>query len=280
MPARLLDCSMADYQADRVSDVPSLSCSIAKIMLEQSQLHARLAHPRLNPHYEPEEDSRFDIGTAAHAMLLERTSANIIWCEFDDWRKKDAREMRDRVREQGKLPILARYQQVLSAMVAKAHECIHESELAGILDTGTSEQVIAWQEGETHCRSRLDLLSADLRVVLDYKSTENAHPDAFIRQIGRMNYDLQAEFYTRGVKALVGAEPRLVFLAQEITAPFACSLIALSNAYREVGKAKVTRALRLWAECMSTQKWPGYSAQIHYAEPSDWQVADMITSAP
>lgn len=271
MTARLLNCSVAEYHADPCK-VASLSSSIAKILLEQSPLHARLAHPRLNPHYAPEEKEDFDFGAAAHAMLLERTSNNIVWCEFNDWRKNAAKEARAAARKSGKLPILVHYQQVLAAMVAKAHEFIRDSELAGILDSGTAEQAIVWQEGPTYCRARLDLLSVGHDVVLDYKSTENAQPDMFIRQIGRMSYDLQAEFYTRGMKAINGKEPRFVFLVQEKTAPFACSLVALSNAYRAVGIGKVQAAIQLWGQCMSTQSWPGYSTQIHYAEPSPWQL--------
>lgn len=274
MTAKLITCSLADYQADNVASVPSLSASIAKKLIDQSPMHAWLAHARLNPSYAREEDGDFDIGNAAHEMVLERTQNKIVWCDFKDWRTNDSKDMRAAARTAGKLPILIKYQQPLADMVAAAHACIHGSELAGILDTGTAEQPIMWMEGETACRSRLDILGEDKRVILDYKSTFNAQPDAFIRQIGRMSYDLQAEFYTRGVRAVTEQEPRFVFLAQETTPPYACSLIALSNTYREIGQIKFRRALRIWAECMASGKWPGYTSSICYAEPPTWAILE------
>ena len=38
----------------------SLSSSIAKILIEQSPMHAWMAHPRLNLKFKRQEDSRFD----------------------------------------------------------------------------------------------------------------------------------------------------------------------------------------------------------------------------
>src|SRR5262245_50563917 len=66
----IYDIPLAEYLADPCP-APSLSASIAHILLSQSPRHAWEAHPRLNPHYEPEEAEAFDLGTAAHAYLLE-----------------------------------------------------------------------------------------------------------------------------------------------------------------------------------------------------------------
>jgi hypothetical protein len=277
MDAGLHDLTASRYHSDP-APVPSLSSSVAKTLITQSPLHAMLQHPRLNPNYAPEYDGTFDLGTAAHAMLLERDGSRIVWCEYDDWRTKAARSVRESVREAGKLPLLVKYRLTLEAMVKAARAAVEKSELQDILDTGKPEQSILWEEKGCWCRSRLDLLSKDRSVILDYKSTTNAEPEHFIRQIERMSYDLQAEFYTRGVDKISGAvrpKPRFVFLAQEVTPPYACSLIALSNAYRAVGQAKVERALLLWAECMKKQQWPSYTNQICYAEPPPWVLAGV-----
>lgn len=290
--ARIIDeMPMEEYQADVVTAEPSLSSGLANILLTQSPRHAMLAHPRLNPHYQREEDSRFDLGSAAHCLLLERNAAPIVWCEFDDWRTKAAREARDEARGRRKLPVLAHYKEPLMAMVRTAYEFIQASELAGILDTGTAEQSIFWREAGVWCRCRPDMISKDRSVLLDYKSTTDAQPEAFIRQIGRMGYEVQAEFYTRGLRrgdapdtpagstgpAGRAAGDQFIFLAQEITAPYACSLIGLSEAYKEVARVKVDRALRVWGECMKNQLWPAYDARIRYAEPAAWELAAIET---
>jgi len=266
------------YHADPCP-APSLSNSIANILLTQSPLHARLAHPRLNPNYELAEDSRFDIGSAAHMMLLERDISKIAVIAATDWRTKVAKESRELARANGMFPVLAHHYNRMVAMVEVAREFIGTTELAGILEEGQPEQTVIWQENGVWCRARPDLLSGDLRICLDYKTCESAEPESFIRQIGRMSYDLQAEFYVRGVRAVTEHEPVFVFLAQEITAPYACSLVALSNAYREIGRAKVQRALEMWRACVEFDQWKAYSTRIHWAEPTSWQVTEMEVGA-
>lgn len=261
------------YHADP-APIASLSSSIAHILIEQSPMHAWLAHPRLNPNYERETDSRFDLGSAAHMMLLERREDRIVRVQADDWRTKAAREARDAAQAEGKYAVLERQFADIVAMCNAAQDFLLTTELSDILGTGDPEQTVLWQEGKMWCRCRPDMLALDRRVVLDYKSTASAAPDAFAKQIGRMGYDLQAEFYLRGLKA-VGYDPVFVFLAQEITPPYACSLISLSNAFREVGKAKVARAMKLWEMSMTTNNWLGYSTRILYAEPKPWDLMEL-----
>ena len=269
MSAKIISLPAAAYHADPALK-PSLSNSIAKILIEQSPAHAWLQHPRLNPNYVPDPNSKFDLGSAAHVMLLERRDDCIVRVNADDWRTKAAREARDAAQANGQYAVLERQYADIEAMVRAARDFINDTELAGIFETGEAEQTILWQEGNAHIRIRPDLISADRTVILDYKTTPSANPDAFIAQIGRMAYDLQAELYTCGVAALTGSEPQFVFLCQENEAPYACSLVALSESYRIVGKQKVKRALKLWSECMTTNAWYSYSNKIAYAEPKPW----------
>lgn len=280
---------------------PSLSSSIANVLLQQSPLHAWMAHPRLNPNFTRESDSRFDLGSAAHTMLLERDESKVVIVEADDWRTKAAREARDQAQANGQYAILARQYADVQKMVQAAHSYIQTTELRGLLDTGTPEQSLVWQEGDVWCRARPDLLSADRRVCLDYKTSDSAHPEVFGRQIGRLGYDLQAEHYLRALEhccplhkpgeVIVVKDPggfkgalaigylsaTFVFLVQEISPPYACSLISLSNAYRAVGESKLQRAYKIWSECLATNRWPAYPANICYTEPTSYQLADLDT---
>jgi hypothetical protein len=263
------------YHADP-APAPSLSNSVAKILLTQSPLHARLAHPRLNAASGPDYDNKFDIGTAAHMMFLERRSDAIEVVTFHNWTTKAAKEARANARAQGRTPILqSQYDRTLE-MVAAADSFLATTELAGIRENGFAERTVIWLEGPTWCRCRPDLMSQDIRIILDYKTTESSEPEAFIRQIGRMQYDLQAEWYIRGIRAVKGINPVFVFLVQEIHRPYACSLVSLSNTYRALGQDKCNRALERWGECVLNNTWPGYSTQIHYAEPPSWAVSEML----
>lgn len=257
----------------------SLSSSIANILLDQSPQHAWLAHPRLNPQYVRDEgDSRFDLGSAAHMMLLERREDRIVRVQADDWRTKAAKEARAEAQAAGKFAVLERQFVDMLAMCGAAQDYLNTTELGDLLATGDAERAVLWQEHSLWYRCRPDLMSEDRRIVLDYKSTASAAPDFIARQIGRMGYDLQSELYTRGVQAVTGREDVVfVFLFQEITKPYACSLISLSNAYRSVGQAKAQRAINIWQKCVTADNWPGYSPQILYAEPKAWDLAESET---
>lgn len=268
----------ATYHADPCP-APSLSNSIANTILTRSPLHAWHEHPRLNSSFVRTHDTKFNVGTAAHALLLERRHDGIVIVDAPDWKTKAARERRDEAYANDQTPILShQYDRIMSGMCLAAQTFIDTTELAGIFQLGLAEQTVIWKEGDTWCRARPDLLSADRHIIVDYKTTENAEPEAFIRQIARMSYDLQAEWYVRGVKAVTGEEPVFVFLAQEISPPYACSLVSLSNAYRAIGQSKVSRALTLWMACTQSGKWPAYSTRIAYAEPRPWDITQLDES--
>lgn len=261
-----------EYHADPCP-TPSLSSSVAKTLLRQSPAHAAMQHPKLNNNYVNEESSRFDLGTIAHALLLEDDSSRLITIEADDWRTKAAKEARDAARAEGKIPILVKQAAHLLKMVGTARDFLRNSEVGDF--KFLAEQMLAWQEGNVWCRARPDWLSTDHTLILDYKTTDDANPDAFIRQIARMGYDTQAAFYLRGLEAVDPIDqPLFVFFAQEIEPPYACSLIALSNAYLEIANAKVERAIKTWGYCLKTGDWHSYTNRILYAEPPSWAMAE------
>lgn len=279
LPHGIHDIAAAEYHSDPC-ETPSLSASVAKILVEKSPLHAWCAHPRLNPNYKPEESETFDYGTAAHAMLLEGRRSGLRVVEADDWRTKGAREQREIARAEGKTPILARQLSNVERMVLAAKAKVHQSELAGIFEQGKPEQTLIWREGKVWCRARLDWLTHKFVVdTLDYKTTQNAEPGAFCRSLWGLGYDVQEAFYRRGLRALGRPDPRFVFLAQEVEPPFACSLISLDPQSQAIGDAKVEEAIRLWGRCLEADKWPGYPTQIAYSDAPAYQTARWLEAA-
>jgi hypothetical protein len=85
--------SSADYFADPCP-TPSLTQSLIKILIERSPEHAWTASPRLNPQFEYDDDTKFDIGNVAHRLVLGR-GKEIEVVDFPDWRKKEAQEARE-----------------------------------------------------------------------------------------------------------------------------------------------------------------------------------------
>lgn len=288
---------MSRYLADPCP-VPSLSSSVAGTLLTHSPLHAWFCHPRLNPKHQQQNREDFDIGTCAHALLLEGDESVLAIIDPLDykgarggipkgWTNDAIRAARDEARAAGKTPILKADAEAVREMVLTAREFIAGSEIAGIFNDGQAEQTLIWTEGTTWLRIRPDWLTGNGRVMLHYKTTaRSAEPGSFGRSAFQsMGYDMTAMFYERGlyhVAALLDPDGEghtegieSVFLVQETAPPYACSLIGLDHQMQEFAARKVERAIALWENCMRTQQWPAYPNRICYIEPKPWQIADF-----
>lgn len=280
-----------EYHADPCPE-PSLSNSLAKVMIGQSPRHAWLQHPRLNAKYRPSESSRFDLGTAAHDLILEGGTAKICVINPEDYRSKPTkaepegsipkgwtnsaiRAARDEARSNGLVPVLPWDNMALQDMVKEAQDFIARTELSDIFSQGKAEQTIVWREDGAWCRARADYLTDDRKIILDYKTTTNAEPDFFCRRVlCQMGYDFQDQFYSRCVMLAADVEmPKFVFLAQEIEAPYCCSLVAADPMMRELAAIEVERAISMWKSCIGNSVWPAYSTRIHWASPPAWKIS-------
>ena len=97
-----------EYHADPVAAAPSLSRSIAKLLIEASPAHAFAAHPRLGGSVSQTAasgDDDMDVGSAAHAAFLEGDTDKIVHVQFDSYRTNAAKEFRDQTLRSGKIPL-------------------------------------------------------------------------------------------------------------------------------------------------------------------------------
>jgi PDDEXK-like domain of unknown function (DUF3799) len=275
-----LELSADEYHKDAIAPEPSLSSSIAKILFTQTPMHARLAHPRLNPQHIEKESSDFDIGGAAHSLLLE--GENIIFrVPHDDWRTNAAKGMREEARAAGLLPLLSKHADNVLQMARVAKEALAESELGVTLEDFVPERTIIWRDGKVFKRCRIDLSHKSRPLLLDYKSTTDASPQVFSRLLLNLGYDIQAAHYVDGYREATPAcqvDPEFIFLVQERTAPFACSLVGVDPVMLDLGQRKVERATVAWAACMASGKWPGYGNRVQWASPPGWALTQFEES--
>jgi hypothetical protein len=271
----------ADYHADPCPE-PSLSCSIAKMLCFSSALHAHHAHPRLNPSAEPENGEHFDIGTAAHALLLEGVNT-IALIDAADWRTKAAKEARDLARAAGKVPLLAHVAQDVIAMIEAFRGQLdqHRDGGAEMFTGGEPEQTAIWLEGDVWCRARLDWIRADPYAIDDYKTTSgSANPEKWARTMFDAGHDLQAAWYLRGLRAITGDrldDPAAFrFAVQETFAPYAVSVIALNPDAMFLAEKKCEYALEQWREAMASHDWRGYPRRTAYATLPAWEEARWL----
>jgi PDDEXK-like domain of unknown function (DUF3799) len=144
-----------------------------------------------------------------------------------------------------------------------------------LFSNGAAEQSIYWKDADTGvlCRIRPDYLSD--AAIPDVKSTEDASPAAFQRSIWTYRYWVQAAMYIDGVKAATGEELPFVFCAWEKAAPYAAAFYSPTQEMIEAGRKEYKRLLRVYAACMESGEWDGYSESIMPIELPVWGAREL-----
>lgn len=261
---------------DDPCDAPSLNSTVAKLLVSETPLHAWTAHPRLNPDYRRDEDARFDIGTAAHELLLGGdTRVRVI--EFENYYSNAAKEAREAARADGKLPLLSQQWDHVQGMIVAARELFRSPSDPPLFDRGSAETVIVWEDEGVTCRARLDWLRDDFASIDDYKTTSgSADPERWGSQIFKRGHDVQVAFYLRGIQALTGETPDFRFVVQETSPPYALSVVTLGADAYTIAQKKVTRAITLWRRCLRSGDWPGYGIEPFAVELPPWEEARWL----
>lgn len=252
--------SSADYFSDPCPE-PSLTQSLCKILIEQSPRHAWTAHPRLNPQFEYDDDTKFDIGNVVHRMILGR-GKEIEVLHFSDWRTKASQEAREKAADEGKVAVLRHQYEQAADMADAARKQLERHEDRDAFTKGAGEVMLVWQEDGIWCRSLVDWLHDDMRTIDDYKSTKmSVAPHVLGLRAQAAGWEVQAAFIERGLNALdVGnrGRRRYRFIAQETDKPHALSVMHMDEHWLTMGRKKVQTAIALWHRAMRLDRWPAY----------------------
>lgn len=254
-----------DYHADR----GSLSVSGAKLLLGKSPAHFKWQRDNGQPH-----KAAFDFGHAAHALVL-GVGAPLAVVDAEDWRTKAAQQQRKEAYEQGHTPLLRAEHETVVAMAAaiKAHPLA-----SALFDPahGKAEQSGYFADEPTGVtrRFRLDWLpntDGGRLIVPDFKTTIDASPKAISKSLTDFGYASQARWYLDGINALGIAEHAaflLVFI--EKTPPHVVTVAEPDAEALAWGAERNRRALDLYARCVETGEWPGYSDDVELVSLPRW----------
>lgn len=271
----IYDMSSEQYHADPCPE-PSLSASLAHTIINHTVLHAYLKHPKLQKVAIREEADHMDFGRAAHALLFEPHNANIEVIDADNWRTAEAREKKAKARAEGKSPLLTKDFVEARAMVDAANSYIERSSLKGVLSKGKAEQTFIAQDDKCWLRGRLDFITHDRALIIDYKTvSRTANADLFVRNsVFNYGYDIQAAMYCY-LNQLLGYKGRTdyVWLLQETEYPYACSLVGANSSILDSGLKKIEIAKALWLKALKSNKFDGYPEQVIWMDAPPWELA-------
>jgi len=271
----------AVYHADP-SPEPSLSSSLAKVLLDYSPEHARAAHPRLaapRPADEEVEDKPTrpkEIGTAAHRLIL-GAGCDLTVIDAADYKGKDAQAARKAAYAAAGAPILA--PDLAKAERAATRVLSHVAAISGCEGFATAPaEVVAVVRDVSGAWLRIMMDRVEIHpthaIIWDVKSSsQSSAPQGLGRRVEQMAMEVQAALYTRVLATLLPRlSGRIVFrwIFVEADEPNGVCVAQADGAGTEIGARKVAAAIHLWNRCRAADHWPGYPAEIVRVDYPEW----------
>lgn len=252
-------------------EIPALTQSIARVLLERSPLHAWQAHPALGGLAAPPCDPtpQQERGTAIHALLL-GSGPTLRPIAAENYRGKAAQQQRDEARLLGEVPVLEADLADYQALVAR---------LPPLPAPAERELTAVWHSYDgVLCRARLDLWHPGSLTIYDPKTCEDATRAASGASIVRDGRDIQAANNIEAVETLrpeLAGRVRFKWLFIEVDPPFATIEAEPSGELLELGRRRWSRAVAKWGECLRADEWPGYESPRRIEAPG-WALSQDL----
>jgi exodeoxyribonuclease VIII len=220
---------------------------------------------------EREEKSSFDLGSAAHSLILERDSSRYVVGprinkNTNEWKAfKSANE--------GKIVLDEVQHFQLMGMARSASE---NPKFLDLMSRAIDiESTILWTDDETGLalKARPDGISeCDEGLVLwDFKTTRSADKDSFSRSIFDYGYHISMAHYAEAVESVFGERPKRVYIvAQETTTPYLVKIYELKTCLID-GEEMRRSLLNQISVAMKDNKFPSpYGEAIEEIDIPAW----------
>lgn len=154
----------------------------------------------------------------------------------------------------------------------RAYKSVQENEFArALLSDGVAELTIIAKDPKTGLwlKAKFDWLRYDL-IAVDLKTTRDTHPDSWAYQAKDLGYDIQEAFYTY-VASLAGIQIKsFPFVVVEFADIDNCEVYEIGPGRRGKAKIELRDLLDGMEQCLSTDKWYGYSKQSGVSAVLEW----------
>jgi len=265
-----------DYHGREICDGPSISASGLKQVLDCPVKY--WWNSPLNPQRPDEKRTKaLSLGAAAHdLLLLEEGWQSRYFVVPDGFSAAHTKKWADLMPEyeaavaRGATILTAKQHETVLAMHAALQD--HKTACAA-LSNGVPEQTLAWKDKETGVwlRCRPDFLPNKLTLIPDYKTAADASAKAFQKAVWDHRYHMQAALYLDGIEAVTGTRPRsFFFVVQEKEPPYLVEIYALSERALWAGQIMMRKAVQRFADCLSTDRWPGYNEEVVTLDLPAW----------
>ena len=218
------------------------------------------------------------IGSAVHKMVLEPSTFDEEFAVLDDAidrRTKAGKEAYSTFLEQsaGKSILTQEIYQQAMDMADAVH---HHPTARKLLTGGKAEQSYFWEDLRTGlpCKCRPDYLRPGFCV--DYKTTQDASPEAFQRSAYRYRYNVQAYWYLHGLRLNGMQDLDFVFIVQEKEPPYAIAIYYADADTLKLGQIDAEADLEALSSCIHAGVFDGYTNEIQPLTPPRWAAKERL----
>lgn len=266
------DISILDYHAD----TNYFSASVIK------EANKSLKHMKwyLDNRKNNERKSHFDFGNAFEIALMDLMNDSKEFEQsvhiFDESKKpvqdktfaaKENKEWKDEFFKREGYIINKEGKESYDTLAQMLKSCWEDSTIQGLLKNTDYQASCFWIDKKSGVRlkSRPDICNINKTVILDIKTTTDASPEGFARDVANFGYDIQAIMQINGVieTGLFPEVKHYYWLAVEKEAPYNAQLYNFNREDWEHSQMILDYLLGMIKKSMNSNKWVGYGQRTN-----------------
>tara|TARA_R100001463_G_scaffold83353_2_gene137913 strand:+ start:1577 stop:2407 length:831 start_codon:yes stop_codon:yes gene_type:complete len=272
-----IDYEMPDYEYHDKEKHPHISSSDVKTVYGKSLLHW------VGQEYK--ESPTLEMGKAVHSLILEYEKQAVVRGPSDR-RGNKWKEAKQQAEQQGKILLTERDYDTASEI---AENALFNSDF--LRSKIMSKNFISEASIFTTCKKTGMLIkcrpdgllvpqdSKSKGVILDIKTTQDASPEGFQRELRKYNYDLQIAFYLHTMRCASLPCSEMYLVAIEKTPPYAVGVHVLSEIYIKHAEKRMIQTLEKMKHAESTQDFSTGWPEINQVHLPAWLEDDMEDAA-
>ena len=205
-------------------------------------------------------------GRAFHAYLLQPELFKKGYIVFDPANRPEQdkgmtskinKEWREKFNESGKDILTA--EQLIQIQDMK-RSIMDNFYARALLSNGSPETSFFTELNGVKVKARADYwrVKKNKNIIVEVKTTTDARPDIFARDMAKYNYHISVAYYVDIVQQITGNECDYLFIVVEKDAPHGMSILRPSDQVHSCGCYEYEVLLELYNQCNQSNQFPGY----------------------
>ncbi len=261
-------------------DQYSLSPGVRKSDLDLiARSPAHYYEGRLSPERDAEESTEaFDMGRAIHSAVLEPDlfGVNYIRAPNVNRRTNAGKQTLEDLANNNPGKVIMR-DTAFDACCRVRDAAYKHVAVQEILRDGEAEMSAYAERGVALLKARPDYSRTGM--LIDLKSTIDARPDAFSRDLFKYRYHVQAAYYSDVWEEAGGGKVHaFMFICIEKEAPYSIAVYEIDRTSVMIGRSEYMRNLDTYIACEKEGFWPSYAEEITPIGIPAWAVKQFVNN--